>query len=176
MVELPLKGRKYTWSNMQNDPLLEILDWFFTSSSWTTSYPSTFVYPLVKTTSDHLPRVISIGTKIPRVSVFRFENYWLQHSGFKQIVENAWNIPVGHDDSAKRINAKFKILIRSIKLWARNFPCLKNLITEFNVVIELPDNFEEIRTLSLEEWTLRDILKNHVIILLQNHKAYWRKN
>jgi hypothetical protein len=29
LVELPLKGRKYTWSNMQKTPLLERLDWFF---------------------------------------------------------------------------------------------------------------------------------------------------
>jgi hypothetical protein len=28
-VELPLKGRAYTWSNMQENPLLEQLDWFF---------------------------------------------------------------------------------------------------------------------------------------------------
>ena len=33
ILELPLKGRAYTWSNMQEDPLLEQLDWFFTSSS-----------------------------------------------------------------------------------------------------------------------------------------------
>ena len=33
LIELPLKGRKYTWSNMQQDPLLERLDWFFTSDS-----------------------------------------------------------------------------------------------------------------------------------------------
>lgn len=39
LIELPLKGRKYTWSNMQQDPLLEKLDWFFTSSSWTSSFP-----------------------------------------------------------------------------------------------------------------------------------------
>ncbi len=27
--ELPLKGRTYTWSNMQSQPLLQQLDWFF---------------------------------------------------------------------------------------------------------------------------------------------------
>jgi exonuclease III len=108
IIELPLKGRKYTWSNMQQDPLLERLDWFFTSSSWTTSYPSTFVYPLVKPTSHHLPCVISIETRIPRAQVFRFENYWLQHSEFKSIVQASWNIPVGHSDPAKRITAKLK--------------------------------------------------------------------
>jgi hypothetical protein len=29
LTELSIKGRKYTWSNMQEDPLLEQLDWFF---------------------------------------------------------------------------------------------------------------------------------------------------
>ena len=32
LVELPLKGRQFTWSNMQERPLLEKLDWFFESS------------------------------------------------------------------------------------------------------------------------------------------------
>ena len=89
LVELPLKGRKYTWSNMQQVPILEKLDWFFTSASWTVSYPNTLVYPLVKPTSDHLPCVISIDTNIPRAKIFRFENYWMQHSDFKDIVANA---------------------------------------------------------------------------------------
>jgi hypothetical protein len=93
---------------MQQDPLLERLDWFFTSSSWTLSFPSTFVYPLVKPTSDHVPCVIAIGTKIPRAKVFRFENYWLEHSDFKTIVQSIWNIPVGFTGSAKKINAKLK--------------------------------------------------------------------
>jgi hypothetical protein len=45
IIELPLKGRKFTWSNMQQDHLLERLDWLFTSSSWTISYPSTLYTP-----------------------------------------------------------------------------------------------------------------------------------
>jgi exonuclease III len=175
IVELPLKGRQYTWSNMQKTPLLERLDWFFTSSSWTISYPSTFVYPLVKPTSDHLPCVISIGTKIPRAKIFRFENYWLQHSAFIDIVKNAWNIPVSFTNSAKRINAKFKNVRRALKIWSRNLPCLKNQIEKVNSVIEMLDIFEEIRALNDIEWNLRDILKSHVISLLHDQKAYWKQ-
>lgn len=57
LVELPVKGRMFTWSNMQNNPLLEQLDWYFTSANWTTNYPNTVVTPLPKPVSDHTPSV-----------------------------------------------------------------------------------------------------------------------
>jgi hypothetical protein len=45
--EIPLQGKKFTWSNMQPSPLLEKLDWVFTSESWTLSYPNTIVKDLI---------------------------------------------------------------------------------------------------------------------------------
>lgn len=45
LVELPLLGRRFTWTNKQSDPLLERLDWFFTSNSWTLSFPNILVWP-----------------------------------------------------------------------------------------------------------------------------------
>jgi hypothetical protein len=157
------------------NPLLEKLDRFFTSASWTLSYPSSLVYSIVKTIFDHLPCLIAFDTKIPRANIFRFENYWLQHSDFLQIVQNAWNIPVNQSNSAKRVNAKLKILRRAIRLWSKNLPCLKNLIKSVNDVIELLDNFEEMRNLSVEENCLRDLLKSHVLILLKNQNIYWKQ-
>jgi endonuclease/exonuclease/phosphatase family metal-dependent hydrolase len=62
LTELPIKGTKYLLSNMQEYPLLEKLDWFFTSLHWTTSYPSTLVTPQGKPTSDHIPCFITIQT------------------------------------------------------------------------------------------------------------------
>jgi hypothetical protein len=52
LVEIPLQGRKCTWSNKQTPPLLERLDWFFTSQSWTNIYPGTSASSLVMETSD----------------------------------------------------------------------------------------------------------------------------
>lgn len=66
LVELPIKGRSFTWSNMQDDPLLEQLDWHFTSLHWTTSFPNTMVLPLGKPVSDHTPCSINIETSIPK--------------------------------------------------------------------------------------------------------------
>jgi hypothetical protein len=43
LIELPLHGSQFTWTNKQFEPLLERLDWFFTSNSWTLKYPNTLV-------------------------------------------------------------------------------------------------------------------------------------
>lgn len=60
LLEIPLKGRRFTWSNMQQDPLLERLYWVFTSASWTLSFANTTVLPLTRNISDHVPCVVKI--------------------------------------------------------------------------------------------------------------------
>ncbi|KAJ1283813.1 hypothetical protein BS78_03G155500 [Paspalum vaginatum] len=55
LIELPLTGKQFTWSNKQDDPLLERLDWFFTNNAWTLAYPNTRVETLVMEASDHCP-------------------------------------------------------------------------------------------------------------------------
>ena len=65
LLELPVKGRAFTWSNMQNQPLLVQLDSFFTYCQWTLDFPNMLVNPLAKITSDHLPCVVQISTVIP---------------------------------------------------------------------------------------------------------------
>jgi endonuclease/exonuclease/phosphatase family metal-dependent hydrolase len=75
LLELPLKGRSYTWSNMQRNPLLEQLDWFFMSCNWIIDFPNTMVVPLARKGSDHVPCVVNIDTNIPKAKLFRFESY-----------------------------------------------------------------------------------------------------
>jgi len=70
LVELPFKGCKYTWTNKQQNPLLERLDWFFTSNAWTTILPNSFASALSRDTSDHAPCVISASTSITRPQTF----------------------------------------------------------------------------------------------------------
>lgn len=67
LVEIPFKGRSFTWSNMQNNPLLEQLDWVFTSNDWTLKYPNTVVLTLPRAISDHVPFVIKIESSIPKM-------------------------------------------------------------------------------------------------------------
>jgi endonuclease/exonuclease/phosphatase family metal-dependent hydrolase len=90
LVELPIKGRMYTWSNMHQQPLLEQLDWFFTTPTWTTHFPYTLVLPMANFSSDHVPCVVTIDTVIPKTRIFRFESYWVDHPTFLQCVKDSW--------------------------------------------------------------------------------------
>jgi exonuclease III len=117
LVEIPLKGCRYTWTNKQQDPLLERLDWFFSSSSWASSFPNTWASTLSRDMSDHTPCLISAINSVPKPHTFRFENYWLEHHQFPEILQLGWNIPIQTEDKAKRISLKFKNLRKTLKGW-----------------------------------------------------------
>ena len=106
LEELPLKGRAYTWSNMQAEPLLEQLDWFFTTPSWTTLFPNTVVTPMAKPSSDHVPCMVNISTDIPKSNIFRFDNFWVDMPGFMECVSTSWKKHTYKVDAAARLAQK----------------------------------------------------------------------
>jgi hypothetical protein len=132
LLELPLKGRKYTWSNMQNQPLLEQLDWFFTSAEWISTYPNTVVLPLANTASDHIPCVVNIDTVIPKANIFRFENFWTEQPGFLDCVKKVWNSRSNKAYSSAVLADKFKSLRYALKKWHTSLSKLKINIQNCN--------------------------------------------
>jgi hypothetical protein len=152
LLELPLKGRRFTWSNMQTSPLLEQLDWFFTSANWISDYPSSVVLPLAKTGSDHVPCVVNIDTNIPKASIFRFDNYWVDLPGFLDCVKASWNKHTSKSYSSAILADKLKSLRYDLKKWHVNLARLKRLISECNKVILLMDSLEEQRPLFRSEF------------------------
>jgi len=161
---------------MQADPLLEQLDWFFTLVNWTADFPNTLVTPLARPTSDHVPCKISIGTKIPRANVFRFENYWTSHKGFLDTVKSSWVKPVaGQNNSVLVISAKFKRLRYDLKQWSKSLSKIRMLIDSCNRVIKYLDTIEEFRALFNPEWNLRSLVKQKLSSLLMQQTQYWKQ-
>jgi hypothetical protein len=140
---------------MQSEPLLEKIDWFFTSNHWTTSYPNTSVKELPRPVSDHIPCLVSVQSSIPRSKVFHFENYWPLHPGFKDTVKSAWQLPVHSSDTALALSAKFKNLRRVLKRWSEGLSKLSLLLNICHTVLALLDKLEESRPLVIQEWNFR---------------------
>ncbi|XP_073368071.1 uncharacterized protein [Aegilops tauschii subsp. strangulata] len=175
LLELPIKGRSYTWSNMQDDAVLEQLDWFFTSVDWISDYPMTEVLPLARTASDHVPCMVTIKTSIPKSNIFRFENYWLELEGFMDCVDSSWQKQSRKGHITARIADKFKSLRMCLKMWQKIISKLKTLICKCNSVILLLDELEEYRTLYRQESNFRIVVKYHVEKFLHLQCFYWRK-
>lgn len=176
LVELPLKGRAFTWSNMQSNPLLEQLDWFFTSANWTLDFPNTMVTPMARPTSDHVPCRVSVETKIPKSNVFRFENFWVSHGGFLTTVEQSWNQSSGSSNNiASVLSAKFKKLRQDLKRWSKGISNIRLLIENCNKVILYLDTVEEFRQLFNPEWNVRAMVKRQLCNLLKQQNTYWKQ-
>lgn len=175
LLEIPIKGRQYTWSNTQQQPLLEQLDWFFSSVEWISVFPNTMVKPLAKPISDHVPCVLTVDMAIPKCKLFRFESYWPEHPGVFQVVQSSWNKPIKSSSSATNISAKLKRLRYALKKWSRSISKLALLIKNSNKVLLQLDGLEELRQLTLPERNFRKILKAHIIRLLGYQNAYWKE-
>lgn len=175
LVELPIKGRLYTWSNMQSDPLLEKLDWFLTSNHWTTSFPNTMVTALAKPVSDHTPCSVTIQTSIPASKIFRFESFWTQHHNFLETVQNCWAKPSYLSNSAARVCQKLKRLRYTLKKWSKGLSRLKVLIQNSQRAVNGLDEIENLKTLTVPESNFRRILKKHTLKLLNYQNQYWRE-
>jgi hypothetical protein len=175
LIELPLKGCKFTWTNKQEDPLLERLDWFFCSNAWMDSFPNSWATGLSRDTSDHTPCLISATTRVPKPHIFRFENFWLHHPDFLDILQQGWNLPTQQSDKAKNINAKLKNLRKTLRAWKLHLPSLGKTIQNCKEIILFLDILEEFRDLTIEEWNFRNIITQHLQDLLQQQKIYWKQ-
>lgn len=175
LLEIPIKGRQYTWSNMQEQPLLEQLNWFFSSAEWISLFPNMLVKPLSKPISDHTPCVLTVDTAIPKCNLFHFESFWPDHPGFMNVLKESWCKPTKCSSSATNISAKLKRLRYALKKWSKSLSKLSLLIQNCNTVLLNLDELENLRSLTIPERNFRNILKAHIIRLLGYQNAYWKK-
>lgn len=160
---------------MQDDPLLEKLDWVFTLSSWTLSYPATYVKALPMPISNHIPYVVKMDSHIPKATLFRFENYWTDFPSFYDTVKIHWQNNPFYANMAKTISGNFKELRKGLKCWSKELSKLNKLINNCSWVLALLDGLEEQRCLSLIEGNFRKIVKKHMHKLLEAKRIYSSK-
>jgi hypothetical protein len=72
--------------------------------------------------------MVQIDTSIPKAQLFRSENYWVDQSGFMDVVSSVWSSEVHATSSVTRVGAKMKLLRRVLKRWAMGHSKLKEQI------------------------------------------------
>jgi endonuclease/exonuclease/phosphatase family metal-dependent hydrolase len=74
LVDIPLVGGQFTWSNNQEDEIWSRIDRFLISPSWEDHYPEVVQRRLSRVCSDHFPLMLECGDSRGGKKYFKFEN------------------------------------------------------------------------------------------------------
>ena len=86
LMDIPLEGGKFTWSNNWEIPAMSCIDQFIFSGEWEDRYPTFVQKRLPKLLLDHFPILLESGKFMRGKRPFRFENMWLKAEGFGRMV------------------------------------------------------------------------------------------
>lgn len=106
LINLPLRGKNYTWSNSRLNPTMVRLDRFLISPSWSVSFPNSTQEAIANTSSDHSPLLLTAETNFRKTAFFRFE-----------MVRQRWT-EMGLATTPVELGSKVKALQKVIREWA----------------------------------------------------------
>jgi hypothetical protein len=89
MTDMPLLGRRFTWFH-PNGVTMSRLDRILLSDGWMVKWRNPNVWALSRDVSDHCPLVVRYNSLDWGPKPFRFNNFWLQHKSFKDMVVKTW--------------------------------------------------------------------------------------
>lgn len=119
LINLPITGARYTWSNFQNQPSLSKLDRFLISVEWDDLFSPSSVHALPRLGSDHMPimpkgrETLTWHGHLP----FKFQNMWLLHPGFVDQVKFWWENMKVQGSPGQRFHLKLKGLRDHLQIW-----------------------------------------------------------
>ncbi|KAG6634121.1 hypothetical protein CIPAW_12G097200 [Carya illinoinensis] len=114
LLDLPLGGGDYTWSNGR---AWSHVDRFIVSPSWETHFPTLCQKRLPRLCSDHFPLMLDCGGLHEGRKYFKFENMWLKTEGFLDKIRSWWSSYQILDTPSFVLAGKLKALKNDLKTW-----------------------------------------------------------
>ena len=122
LCELAPSGQRYTWmdNRLEEDFVMERLDWAFASVDWINSYPYYGLRNQPILHSDHGPVLLDFDLLSPfKYRPFRFEHMWITHPSCRDIILKAWNTQFTSSRVFQFKNKTFQ-LRKDLIQWNRN--------------------------------------------------------
>lgn len=117
----PLLGRKFTWYRADGSAMSR-LGRFLLSEEWIQLWGEPVQWVLNRDVSDHCPIILKNGTQDWGPKPFRFNNCWLEHPNFKEMVVGSLGELRVEGWMAYVLKEKLKFLKSVLKSW--NVRCL----------------------------------------------------
>ena len=164
LKEIPLLGRKYTWSNERRSPTLVRLDRAFCCGDWDNIFPDAVLQSTAAGVSDHCPLILGLKVSTSGKRRFHFESFWTKIPGFLDVVKLNWEVPVQSNCVIERLFIELHRLSKGLQKWGQRK--IGNIKAQLELAREILHRLEierDSRALSeLEEW-LRKKLKLHCL-------------
>ncbi|CAL5430761.1 unnamed protein product [Camellia sinensis] len=168
-VELPMLGRKFTWSNSRDNGNWSRIDRFILESEWLVVF-NFKCWGLPRTVSDHCPIVLKEDNRDWGPKPFQFMNCWVLHSDFLPMAEKVWL----EDGSEGWAGYKLFKKLGHLKEW--NVTAFGNLSSQLRLAEEefhQLDLIAESRELSVGESSRRAELKELIWKLSKRAEWFW---
>lgn len=166
LKEIPLHGRKYTWSNQQDSPTLVKLDRVLCSVDWEDLFPNCLLQSMASEDSDHCPLLLGLHDNKTGKRRFHFESFWPKLEGFQDAVALTWNsVPTGPCPFSTLDN-KLKAVTRSLQSWSdKTIGHVNSQLALAREVLHQLEIANDSRTLSVGEIWFKNNLKKHSLAL-----------
>jgi exonuclease III len=162
--EIPLLGRKFTWSNERESPTLVRLDRVCATDGWDHLFPDCILQSSASTISDHCPLLLGLHEFTHGNRRFHFESFWPRLDGFLEEVTQSWEQPVVASCPQQVLADKFKRLSCHLQSWSqRKVGNIKEPLQFAKEVLHQLEIAQDSRMLSPPENWLRCQLKKHAI-------------
>ena len=159
LKEIPLVGRRFTWSNQREDPTLVKLDHVFCTNSWEEFFLDCMLFSNATEASDHCPLTLKLKVDLRGKRSFHFESFWLKLPGFLEEVAASWNQPAHCYCPLEKVSMKLKRLSKRLQSWGHK--TVGNVGTQLGLAREVLHRLEIAQDIMLQWlWTsLAGLLK-----------------
>ncbi|KAL4180659.1 hypothetical protein AMTRI_Chr12g266970 [Amborella trichopoda] len=176
LLDIPLQGNLFTWSDHSSQPTLSKLNRFLTSLQWDDAFLGNHAMALSKPTSDHCSILLQTHLAHRGPKPFRFELVWLEESSLSSLIPQWWDsfTALVSGMAGFILQRKIQLLKVTLKNWSKTIPGNFSLTKSFILsAIRALDLSEESLTLSNAESNLRTQLKLDYFSTLKKEEIFW---
>jgi hypothetical protein len=187
LVDMGYKGYDFTWNNRrgEGDNIQVRLDRGTATAAFLEMYPLSLIEHIATEESDHMALLIKIAVDPPaqnnvRSRGFMFEEMWLRHEGFDDMIKESWENRSGGEQGIQGLWRQLREVSADMKKWSfETFGSVKAEIKRLRSQLEYARDAARLQGTSPQitelEKQLHEVYEKEEIMYRQRSRQDWLK-